>query len=537
MTRSILATLLMCLAMSLSGCGGASHPAASANGSTPGISVTISPFAASVLPGNSVQFTATVLHDPVNQGVTWSFADHTCTAANCGTIDAAGKYTAPPALPSPPTFTLIATAISDPSASAGVRVTIDPPQGAAPALLLIGNTPAQGISVLSFSATVSEVTLQPGDVSLVKNPVSVELSRLQVEKSLLASIPVPPGTYTSLTIKFANPKLTILNSSGSGIGSCGSGAICKLTPPLANSSLSLTGPPFPITGDGSTPVVLILDFDLSKSLSADGSLEPVITVQGAPFMDGKRVTVKQADGAILYTGGDDIVDGAFFDLATDLGILKNIADGFYVDVDPRNLCGDFYCVQGKIAEVDVLLDGGAYSVARRVVLKPPDQPEVEGVIVGINSDSQFDIVVLHQMPAVAGLELGDLIRVNVQPSSTFQLADLPVSGSRLHFVAPVDLMTGQVVSVRVGASAFGDQTSISTDRVRLKSGAISGRVSSIIDGNNLILDAVPGNFPAGAIQVQVSTGNLNQGDAVSLSGFLLKGAGNPLLVAEDLRKR
>jgi hypothetical protein len=47
--------------------------------------------------------------------------------------------------------------------------------------------------------------LGPGNVSLVANPVSVEIHRLQVDMSLLANLPIASGTHNSLTVALGNP--------------------------------------------------------------------------------------------------------------------------------------------------------------------------------------------------------------------------------------------------------------------------------------------------------------------------------------------
>lgn len=80
------------------------------------VSLTISPAAASVSSGGTLQFTATV-RDTSNVGVTWS--------AGAGTVSNTGLFTAPAAT-SPQTVTVTATSMADPSATAGATVTVTP---------------------------------------------------------------------------------------------------------------------------------------------------------------------------------------------------------------------------------------------------------------------------------------------------------------------------------------------------------------------------------------------------------------------------
>ena len=99
---------------------------------------------------------------------------------------------------------------------------------------------------------------------------------------------------------FANPVLTILNNSGAANGSCANGAICKLNPALATSSVNLT------THNPSAPLVLELDFDLSKSLSDLGTISPVVTLQQPMLAELQQIglSVKQVVGAIVQIFGD-----------------------------------------------------------------------------------------------------------------------------------------------------------------------------------------------------------------------------------------
>ncbi len=527
----------------LVGCGGYSSQSAN-NQPAPPTGVSVSPSSVTVTAGGVQQFTAIVSPSGAYQAVTWSVSGAGCTGASCGTIDSTGKYTGPATVPNPPTVTITAILVADSAKSGSATVTVAPPQSppASSATLLIGDTPPAGVAVLSFSVTVTGAALEPGDVSLVTNPTRVEINRLQVETALLANLTIPSGTYTSLTVTFANPVLTILNNSGAANGSCASGAICKSSPALAVSSVNFTGQPFPTTGDG---LVLLLDFDLSKSLSDLGTINPVVTVRqltAAELSQGGE-SVKQVLGKI-----DSVFDnwpppwgyGTGYSMVTDVGSIT-FGDNFpftqYIDA-----CAGFHCLQDKVAEVDL-----TWGVAKRVTVKSPDQTELEGVIVGINSDTQFDIVLLHQVPNVAGLELGDLVRINLQSGATIGAVDTDLTRTGLLFSAPSDLLVGQVVTARALSAPSGTPLAVTTDRVRLKSGALTGRVKSILNATDFVVDSLPGNFPSAQIQVRTNAQTsfegisgvaaLNVGDTVSLSGFLLKTSGDPVLLPEGVGKR
>src|SRR5437867_1333851 len=95
-------------------------PAASA------ATVTIDPKSSVTVPINGVrQFTATVT-GTTNTAVTWSLIPPAGVSASLiGTIDAIGKYTAPPnPLPGFASLTVKVTSVADPTASASNTITV-----------------------------------------------------------------------------------------------------------------------------------------------------------------------------------------------------------------------------------------------------------------------------------------------------------------------------------------------------------------------------------------------------------------------------
>jgi hypothetical protein len=89
------------------------------------ISVSVSPQTAPVELGASRPFTATVnsAGNP-NRGVTWLISGSGCTGAACGNVDSSGTYTAPQILTAPPSISLTATSVADPSKSGTGTITV-----------------------------------------------------------------------------------------------------------------------------------------------------------------------------------------------------------------------------------------------------------------------------------------------------------------------------------------------------------------------------------------------------------------------------
>lgn len=112
---------LLATAASLAGaCGGGGG---GGGGSSTTIFVSVAPAAASVAINASQQFTATVTGTTSTQ-VTWSVAGSGCSGTACGTITAAGLYTAPGAVPNPATVTVTATSVANPTRTGSATVTI-----------------------------------------------------------------------------------------------------------------------------------------------------------------------------------------------------------------------------------------------------------------------------------------------------------------------------------------------------------------------------------------------------------------------------
>src|SRR5579863_3045772 len=115
-----------------------------------------------------------------------------------------------------------------------------PASGSAPVTLTMTDDPPSGVSVLFFQVSLTSATLTPAagmastsPVSLIENPIEIDVTQLQALSAFLANTSVPGGTYSSLSLTFANPQLVILNASDTSLGStCAVGTVCTLTPTI-----------------------------------------------------------------------------------------------------------------------------------------------------------------------------------------------------------------------------------------------------------------------------------------------------------------
>ncbi len=89
----------------------------------PPVVVSVSPPAVQVMAGNKQQFMAAVTGS-TNSAVTWTLSGTGCSGAACGTINSAGLYTAPSAIPQPSQVRVTATSKADPTKAGEATVTV-----------------------------------------------------------------------------------------------------------------------------------------------------------------------------------------------------------------------------------------------------------------------------------------------------------------------------------------------------------------------------------------------------------------------------
>ncbi len=370
-----------------------------------------------------------------------------------------------------------------------------PNNGNSSVVLAMTDTPPSTVSVLSAEVTLTGATLFPGNISIFSGSTTVELTKLQTDIAYLATAAnIPAGNYTSLTLTFANPSLTIENDTPNTIGSCAVGSICTM-PPTATSNLSTTAPLTAFSIASSSVTGLLVDVNLDNLLTAS---------LGADFSAGTSVTsfIPAGFGA-PPVGAEDIVgqvgnvnaSTTSFTLTNATGSYSLRADNtskfFQFPVSGACVTPAFVCLQNnQILSVDIGIQSDGSILARNILFEDADSSdaEVEGVIVGTNAGSQqFSVVTLGVSAAGTGLNIGELVtaQYSVSPQTVFDVdfahADyVPVSTTGFLFAAPADLVIGQEVSIRRNSASSG--AAIRADRVRLRSSRISATVQSIGSG-------------------------------------------------------
>ena len=153
-----------------------------------------------------------------------------------------------------------------------------PPPGGGSQSLAVFMKDAPSDSALSLQVTVSSVTavnLSGQEVMLTNTPRNYELTHLSLAPTLVSLQNIGSGPYTGITLNFADPRMQILDANGN-LQTLDSAT----TPSISLSQASVTIP-VAFTLMTSSNDGIVLDFDLSKSLTVDNQanfvLAPTVT--------------------------------------------------------------------------------------------------------------------------------------------------------------------------------------------------------------------------------------------------------------------
>ena len=436
-----------------------------------------------------------------------------------------------------------------------------PAQGTTQASISLHDMPPAGVTVLSFQATIAGMTLQPGNVSVLNSPMTLEMTQLQGMSAYMGTISLPVGTYTGMTITLSNPQMTFLNNTGSMMGgggmmggsSCPNAQVCQFTPTMTTSSVSVTGSPFPINVQANTPFDMQMDFDLMDSLQSNMGMNPTMTSMMQQTSQGSSVLDDMDDmiGQISSVGSGNQFTMTFVQGMPSITIATDANTtflGFDAMGKPNSFAG---LAQGQIVLARMQLMAGGTLHAEKVRFESSAPQVMDGMIVAVNSSTQFDMVMTNEAPTFQGLNLGAVVRINMQAGGTFDVddTDLPVSG--MSFAGFSDMMVGQVVQIEPSSALVsGTPPQLNTNHVRLMKTWMTAKVASVVNADTFTLQGLPGLMgTAGFSTMTVNTSGqtmfenvanaaaLNVGDTVSVRGPMFLPSGTLTMVAGKVQKR
>ena len=460
------------------------------------------------------------------------------------------------------------------SSSPSMQNPTPPPVSNASVNLSIQDNPPSGVTILQFQIQVTAASLTPSGtgqspVSMLSSPQEVELVGHQTEPAFLANASVPAGQYNGLTAMFASPEMTIFNETGQtltvGGQNCANNQLCTLTPALNQATVNIQAPtsPFPLTLSATSPVALLLHFDVNASVEGDLSVTPTVSLFQL------NIPPTAVPQHTHYFGTVTAVSSPTFTLQTAFG---NNTVTITTDSNTRYHFGqactmdNFSCIMdGQVLKVraNVMSDGTieATDVAQ---LAPRGKPSVEGTIIAVNAaQNQFQLVINDcqcDSPECAHVNLGAGLIVQLTSSATFSIdMDDITLPSGLSFASIADLMVGQSVSfqpqlpVSVSASGGNVQLTVNASAVQLEPSQLTATVSAVnamASPPNFDLNKLSPLFVmAGINTIQVDTvsgtdfenisgiGALTSGQVVSVQGLLFNTPTQPTVVAEQVMQR
>jgi Domain of unknown function (DUF4382)/Domain of unknown function (DUF5666) len=486
--------------------------------------------------------------------------------------------------------TILLVSCGGPGSSFPNLSTTDIPAGV-PVTMSVQDSPPAGVAVLSFEIQVISASLHPSDsskadVPLLTRPTDVELEHLQTEPALLGSLNVPAGSYSGVTVTFANPRMAIFNYSSTAIGSCAVKTACRLSPTLNNAVVTVSGPiaPFPITLAMNSPLGLLLHFDVNSSVQSDFSITPTI--------DLKKI-VPSTTGVIhrehLVGTITDVSSPLNFALQPGLGELTPVSlpanpPTFLIKTDTNTkysfvgedalnsstLCtsNSFSCLAvGQTVKVTVnVLSDGSLLATQVSLFEQRNMPAFEGTVISVDpTNNVFKMALMggQWSPTAApttSAAVGVPVTVNVTPSTVYEIdKDGFTLPAGLTFDGIADMVAGQAVEIQPSAVSAGpeaDRLFLTTLRVRLDETQVTAQVTSIdITSNPPTFALGNGTLPplfsaASSINVQTITtppptqfqnvsgvSGLSVGDTVSVGGLLFNTGTTPTLAAEEVLKR
>jgi hypothetical protein len=392
--------------------------------------------------------------------------------------------------------------------------------------ITLTDTPPAGVTVLFFQLSLTGATLTPAStsasttaqpVSLVSstNPIPINISQLQTDVAFLGNQNVAAGDYTSLSLTFANPQLTIFNASDTSISStCAVGSVCQVTPPASGSNaltLTFSSSPFPITLSANSPLAFKVDVHMDTVIQSDlslnlGATNGVTVSEVKPHQPGGPIA---AVGKLIGTVGTP--GNNQFPLTTIEGrsFTINVNDNTTYSNFPSSVCSteEFSCLaSGQAVKVTVTLQTDGTLLATAVdFIQLPTQQTVEGTLIGLNTSNGNTVMdlIVQQQPNAGNtnvLPVGRHARVIVPATGVTFTIDWGTftapTGVTLNFAAATDLQVGQELQVVVqgnittpsssgatsmnGPTPFGSASvSFTASSISLEPSQITGSVASL----------------------------------------------------------
>jgi len=423
---------------------------------------------------------------------------------------------------------------------------------------LVTDTPPSAVTVLSFQVQIASAVLQPGNVSVLPRPVTVDLAQLATDTAFLSSEVIGSATYTSMTVSLANPQMTLMNNTAGPLSlngqTCAVGAVCTYVPALDQASLTVSSGVFPLTVTANSTTGLAMDLSIPDLLQSDLS---VSTASGASanfslLPENSNVELGDVLGTVTaVSSGQIAVTTAFGDslmLTTGSGTIYSYPEGTCAGADAACV------VVGQIVSADVSLPGdGGLAVNSLSYVGASGSAVVKGLVLGVNEAGAQPVatMLVQRQIGATGLNAGQIAEVTLGTSTTYGVGTVvypSVAGGT--FASAGDLVTGQELFVGV---ASGSGTAFGASGLLLESSQVVGKVAAVDAPSGLVsVNGLSGLFTGArpvveAIGVQTGTsttyngfsvadfGAIDVGNYVAAKGPLFATAGGNVVGSVEVR--
>jgi hypothetical protein len=397
--------------------------------------------------------------------------------------------------------------------------------------------PPPTISLLSFSAVVTGISLSPVTGTLVNIPLNatnliVDLTKLQSDSVFLgASTTIPAGTYSAIAVSFSNPVLWFCAANPPGTPGCSPGGVTKVTGGGTAAPITTT---LTLTGNQKTGVAVSLNLANAITVSTQGvptfnlaasKVLSAATLPGAStsLTTGQLDFVEDVTGvvsAINATAQSVTVQTATYGLLT---AKAGTATVFSPNCTNFNLSLSFSCVtQGHVASLDTtLLSDGTFALTEYDPLATSTGDWIEGVVTTTpTSPTQFQLMandlVIASTGSLIGTSVGTLVgaAVNVTLVNpkvfTVDTKGLTVPATSFGGTDASILRPGQTVAVHLTRFTLATGTTLAAanaDTVILRFTRLAGSIS-VVSAPTFSIQSLPPLFGVTVpLEVQLSTGS------------------------------
>lgn len=459
--------------------------------------------------------------------------------------------------------------------------------GTSPLILTLHDAPPTGptgVTVTSFEVTITGAVLEPGDISILSTPQTVELTQLQTNSVFLSTTQVPSGAYTSVQITYSTPQYTFLNNSGVSVTvngqACPDNALCPVsTPTVANLTATATFTSS-VTISQSGQTLLEFDVNLNDVIQSDYSLDfsqsGAATVAQTTNASGTLSTIDTFNVAGEVTSVD-ASSNSFIITPTEgqsFTVTTNSTGSNPTDFEfARANCtaNNFTCIAtGQIVDVvvDLQSDGLTFDAGEVDFDDAANTQQVSGTIVGQagTPPTSILIVVHNTVPPVTSLPPGSGVIVTIGGGASYVInSGSFILPSGLSFASTSDVIVGQEVEARVASNSSISNGAFTTDRLALEQTQLEAIVSAVdsqvqpypyfvLSPLPAIFSAAPvnpavqleivdtsSNLPAGTVYQDLtpaSISGLTIGQYVTTGGFLFNttgSVGSPSIIATIVR--